>query len=306
MTPVPRGGSRAAGGRRPLCVLLLATSLRLFSVRQVTSLPPPRASQHSQHTPAAALQPWQHPTRPTSQPSRLSRLFIRLHPRRLSPRRLSLPITPRILPQFARRRSTPSARRSHLLPEMPSLVQAILAAVRLPTSVVAVQECSPPADRMAKSWTRRLSVSRALPRRKRGGAADLASHRSTAVLTGAVGGSFGPFPRSSSYYSDGHAPFLQRDSRASSTSLLTLQEGALLFDAPYRLGSPYSASGESISRMSSPAVGAGPQRSTSAARLTGLFGEQDSSLLWSEENKEPDDYLHVRTFLPLSLEDEGS
>lgn len=117
----------------------------------------------------------------------------------------------------------------------------------------------------------------------------------SAVLTGAVGGSFGPFPRSSSFYSDGHAPFLQRDSRASSTSLLIPQDGPFVLDAPYRLGSPYAASGESISLLQSTGPRAGPQRATSATRLVGVFAEQDTSLLWNEENKEPDDYLYVRT-----------
>lgn len=114
----------------------------------------------------------------------------------------------------------------------------------------------------------------------------------TAVLSGAVGGSFGPFPRSSTFTADGRAPFLRRDSLASSTSLLRESQHApeLTFDPPYRHNCPASESGD---ELSSPPLGASAGFRESTALSSGIFGEQDASLLWNDDNKEPDDYLHV-------------
>ena len=110
-----------------------------------------------------------------------------------------------------------------------------------------------------------------------------ANLRVVGVLTGAVGGSFGPFPRNSVYHNHapGQAPYNHRDSIASSDVAIDLQcESPLSPPLPYRYSDSPSDS------------------SLEAARPRG-FHRRDSSksavntaLLWEKENVEPDDYLH--------------
>lgn len=86
---------------------------------------------------------------------------------------------------------------------------------------------------------------------------------SLGVLSGSIGGSFGPFPRSSTYslkYAAGYAPFNQRDSMASSDVAIDVVPGS-------HTRSSYGA-------------------------LADVKLEPDYSLVWCQENKEPDDYLH--------------
>lgn len=85
------------------------------------------------------------------------------------------------------------------------------------------------------------------------------------VLSGAVGGSFGPFPRSSTYIPSGNSPFPHRDSLASSEVFSTPQSNR------------YStASMETYFPIGS------------HEKLT----PPDQSLLWDKSRPEEDDYLH--------------
>ncbi|KAM0791358.1 hypothetical protein ACM66B_005825 [Microbotryomycetes sp. NB124-2] len=114
------------------------------------------------------------------------------------------------------------------------------------------------------------------------------------VLAGAVGGSFGPFPRSSTYSTNagGLGAFSRRDSMASSDVAIDLssnpnagggsqQEHAYLPTQGYR----YSAASYSDNELA---------RYSDSPKMTGtgVFVEPNASLLWTKENVEDDDYLH--------------
>lgn len=118
---------------------------------------------------------------------------------------------------------------------------------------------------------------------------------SYAVLTGAVGGNFGPFPRSSTFSTSRPAAFSHRDSMASSSmgiDPVPMPYGNTGADSPqfsdenfdtYRSGAsrnsylPESNSRHSVSPLQGIAAGGGAGAGASAA------------LLWE---KEPDDFLH--------------
>lgn len=113
-------------------------------------------------------------------------------------------------------------------------------------------------------------------------------------MAGAVGGSFGPFPRSSTFStSGGLGAFSRRDSMASSdvaidlssssTNHALLNEQAYVPTQGYRYSNASYSDAELARYSDSPRTGA-----------TGVFVEPDSSLLWTKENVEDDDYLHVR------------
>ena len=98
-----------------------------------------------------------------------------------------------------------------------------------------------------------------------------------------MGGSYGPFPRTSSYHNSTPGPtsYNHRNSMASSDVAIDLQcESPLSPPLPYR----YSDS---------------PSDSSLEAARPARFHRRDSSksavntaLLWEKENIEPDDYLH--------------
>ncbi|KAI5480288.1 glycoside hydrolase family 16 protein [Pseudohyphozyma bogoriensis] len=107
---------------------------------------------------------------------------------------------------------------------------------------------------------------------------------SLGVLSGAVGGSFGPFPRSSTYsnYGTGGGPFNRRDSMASSDVAIDVANTASL---PF-VGSP----SHRYSTYSNDSYAYGNEdgyekRGPSA-------GGVDESLLWDASKPESDDYLH--------------
>lgn len=101
---------------------------------------------------------------------------------------------------------------------------------------------------------------------------------SLGVLSGAVGGSFGPFPRSSTYanYAPGQAPFNRRDSIASSDVAIDVGGGMYVPEMRY-----------SIASLDSDAL-----------LGTETFGKEkvmlppDESLLWDKSKPDVDDYLH--------------
>ncbi|KAI5480774.1 glycoside hydrolase family 16 protein [Pseudohyphozyma bogoriensis] len=106
---------------------------------------------------------------------------------------------------------------------------------------------------------------------------------SLGVLTGAVGGSFGPFPRSSTYsnYGASGGPFNRRDSMASSDVAIDVAG-----DRVYLPTSRYStASNDSYAY-------ADGGRDTPPYLKNGAVGTVDESLLWDKSKPEPDDYLH--------------
>ena len=90
------------------------------------------------------------------------------------------------------------------------------------------------------------------------------------MLTGQFGGSFGPYPRSSTYspkYAAGDAPFNHRDS-------LALSNVAIEVNDPRRSSNRLSTMSATSSELDLEAKG------------------PDVDLLWNESNKEQDDYLH--------------
>ncbi|GAA5901188.1 hypothetical protein JCM8208_002298 [Rhodotorula glutinis] len=105
------------------------------------------------------------------------------------------------------------------------------------------------------------------------------------VLTGAVGGSFGPFPRSSTFSTSRPAAFSHRDSIASSSmgvDPVSIAPGGS--DSPHYTDEDYSVQGYSSPRMTH----SGSRQSV--ARLEGIAGGgAGAALLWE---KEPDDFLH--------------
>lgn len=113
---------------------------------------------------------------------------------------------------------------------------------------------------------------------------------SYAVLTGQVGGSFGPFPKTSSF-SAGPTSYNHRDSMASSDVAINLLQDSFTHQPP---SLPYSSS---MSESDSSILEAGLQRfsrrSSSGMRIpNNQKAEIDSSLLWDKKNAEADDYLH--------------
>lgn len=98
------------------------------------------------------------------------------------------------------------------------------------------------------------------------------------VLSGAVGGNFGPFPRSSANFPPGQAPYNYRDSIASSDVAIDLGQD---YGSPPVLAYRDSAS----SGLDSPGF-EGIRRSSSSKP------EINTALLWDKTNVETDDYLH--------------
>jgi hypothetical protein len=104
------------------------------------------------------------------------------------------------------------------------------------------------------------------------------------VLTGAVGGHYGPFPRSSTYsnYGTGQAPFNHRDSMSSSDVAIDLTDSRFVPSASY---TRYSATSGSEASFGAP-------NDSSLESVKSRRTETNTALLWDKENAEPDDYLH--------------
>lgn len=107
---------------------------------------------------------------------------------------------------------------------------------------------------------------------------------STGVLTGAIGGSYSPFPRSSTYINLAPGtvppPLNFRDSISSSDVAIDLSQAQQTIPVvPYR----YSSSSNSE----------GSVTGTSPRELRPNLREgTNAALLWDKDNAEPDDYLH--------------
>ena len=105
------------------------------------------------------------------------------------------------------------------------------------------------------------------------GTAEPSSHQ-PGVLTGSVGGNFGPFPRSSTYslkYAAGDAPFNHRDSLASS-DVFPVDVTETRHSVPLNRDSTMSSSSSEFDYDQKV--------------------DPDATLLWSKDNVENDDYLH--------------
>ncbi|POY72512.1 hypothetical protein BMF94_4338 [Rhodotorula taiwanensis] len=110
------------------------------------------------------------------------------------------------------------------------------------------------------------------------------------VLTGAVGGSFGPFPRSSTFSTSRPPAFSHRDSLASSS--IGLDPVSLPYGGATSADSPRMTEEEYGSQeyvATSPQIQPSNSR-YSVSRLEGIAGGgAGAALLWE---KEPDDFLH--------------
>ncbi|KDE08956.1 hypothetical protein MVLG_01046 [Microbotryum lychnidis-dioicae p1A1 Lamole] len=120
-------------------------------------------------------------------------------------------------------------------------------------------------------------------------------HASLGVLSGTIGGSFGPFPRSSTFstYADGKAPFSRRDSMASSDVAIDLVGGeqAYLPTSGYHYSQSDNSLAQRAGAQTPPWHDNSPLIDGPVAQ-NGAFARHNGDLLWTKENAADDDYLH--------------